>query len=162
MDKSATTFAGSRADTPMLWALAALATLETLVVHLFVWLKWPTVAWVLTVVSVAFLIWLVRMIGSLKRLPHSIEGDRLVLRLGSLRTVAVPIAQIAGVRSNWDSGGTRAHGVTNLVLIAASNRIVDIAPPIAGRRGPSHAVAISVDDPVAFDAALAARGVTIA
>ena len=146
----------------MLWVLAALATLETIVVHLFLWLKWPTVALVLTVASVIFLLWLVRLIRSLRRCPHSVEGDRLHLRLGSVRTVEVPIGQVAAVRTSWASGGATAPGVTSLVLMAAPNRIVDLSPPVAGRRGPVKAVAISVDDAVAFDAALAARGIPIA
>ena len=158
----AVTFPGYRADTPLLWALVALATLEMLVVHLFVWLKWPGAAWVLTALSAAFLVWLVRLIRSLKRFPHSIESDRLHLCLGSLRTVAVPIDHIAGIRTSWGSGAAKTPGVANLVLISAPNRIIDVAPPIAGRRRPVSAVAISVDDPPAFDAALAARGVRVA
>jgi hypothetical protein len=146
----------------MLWAFAALATIELLVVHLFVSVKWPALAWGLSLVTALSLIWLVRFITSFKRCPHVIEGEKLKLRFGSLRTIEVPLAAIMTVRGRWGPGAEKATGTTNLVPIAYPNRLIEIDPPLSERRGPVSAVAIRLDAPEAFDAALAARGIAIA
>jgi hypothetical protein len=145
----------------MLWAFAALATIELLVVHLFLSLVWPTVAWVLTIATATSLVWLLRFITSFKRCPHALESDRLRLRMGSLRTIDIPLANIVGVRSHWPSGAEKSAASANLVPLAFPNRLIDFSPPVAGRRGPLSAVAIRIDDPGSFDAALAARGVKL-
>lgn len=161
MSPVATEFPGHRADTPMLWALFALATLETFVVHLFLWLKWPAVASVLTLLSAGFLIWLVRLIRSLKTCPHCLDGDTLRLRMGSFKRFDIGLSQVARVRRSWASGEADAPGTASLVLMAAPNRLVELSSPVPGRRRPIGAVAISVNDPGAFDDALAARGIVI-
>ena len=159
MTVASQTFSGHRGITPMLWAFAALATIELLVVHLFVSLKWPAVAWLLSLITAISLIWLVRFITSFKRCPHALEADRLRLRMGSMRTIDIPLAHVVEVRSHWPSGAEKKPATANLVPIAFPNRLIGLHPPIAGRRGPISAVAIRVDDPDGFDAALAARGV---
>lgn len=145
----------------MLWAIFALATLETLVVHLFLWLKWPTVAAVLTLLSAAFLVWLVWLVRSLKTCPHRLDGETLRLRMGSFKRCDVALSQVARVRTSWASGEANAPGTVRLVLVAAPNRLIELSSPIPGRRRPIGAVAISVDDPAAFDTALAGRGIAI-
>jgi len=155
------TFSGHRGITPMLWAFAALATIELLVVHLFVSLKWPALAWILSVLTLLSIVWLVRFITSFKRCPNVIDTDKLRLRMGSLRTIEVPLAHVVEVRSHWPSGAEKKPGTANLVPIAFPNRLIGLHPPITGRRGPISTVAIRVDDPEAFDAALVARGVKV-
>jgi membrane-bound metal-dependent hydrolase YbcI (DUF457 family) len=154
-------FSGHRGITPMLWAFAALVTIELLVVHLFLSLVWPTVAWVLTIATAISLAWLLRFITSFKRCPHLLKSDRLRLRMGSLRTIDIPLANIVGVRSHWPSGAEQSATSANLVPLAFPNRLIDFSPSVAGRRGPLSAVAIRIDDPESFDAALAARGVKL-
>jgi hypothetical protein len=162
MRQAAETFSGHRGIAPMLWVFASLATIELVVVHLFVALKWPAAAWGLTIVTASSIAWLVRYITSYKRCPHRLESDALCLRMGSLRSIVIPVAHVAGVLSSWPSGAEKAVGSINLVPIAFPNRLVDLDPPMAGRRGPLSTIAIRLDDPAAFDAALAARGVPIA
>ncbi len=161
MAVTAETFSGHRGITPMLWAFAALATIELLVVHLFVSLKWPALAWILSVLTLLSIAWLVRFIISFKRCPHMIDTEKLRLRMGSLRTLDVPLAHVVEIHSHWPSGTEKSPGTANLVPIAFPNRIIGLHPPIAGRRGPISAVAIRVDDPQAFDVALAARGLKV-
>jgi hypothetical protein len=162
MPGSAETFSGHRGIAPMLWVFASLASIELIVVHLFVSLKWPAAAWALTLMTLASLIWLVRFITSFKRCPHSLDGERLNLRMGSLRTISVPLEHVAAVRTQWPSGAEKAPGSVNLVPVAYPNRLVDLDPPITGRRGPLSTVAIRLDELDRFDAALASRGVKIA
>ncbi len=154
-------FSGHRGITPMLWAFAALATIELLVVHLLVSLKWPALAWVLSVLTLLSIAWLIRFITSFKRCPHVLDADKLRLRMGSLRTLDVRLADVVGVHSHWPSGAEKSPETANLVPIAFPNRLIGLHPPLAGRRGPISSVAIRVDDPNGFDAALAARGVKV-
>jgi hypothetical protein len=162
MNRAAETFSGHRGITPMLWTFAALATIELLVVHLFVALKWPALAWGISLFTALSLVWLVRFITSFKRCPHVVETERVLLRMGSLRTVDIPLDRIGAVRASWPSGAEKALGTANLVPVAFPNRLLDIHPAMTGRRGRAlTAVAIRVDDPDAFDAALGARGVTV-
>lgn len=161
MTAPAETFSGHRGIAPMLWVFASLASIELIIVHLLVSLKWPAAAWALTLMTLASLVWLVRFITSFKRCPHNIDGGRLHLRMGSLRTISVPLSHVAAVRSQWPSGDEKVPGSVNLVPVAFPNRLVDLDPPIAGRRGPLSSVAIRLDEPERFDAALAARGVNL-
>ena len=81
----------------MLWAFFALAMAEMLAVHLFVVLKWPGLAWPVTGLTALSLVWLIGWIRSWVRLPHELVDGQLHLHMGSLRHVAVPVAQVAAV-----------------------------------------------------------------
>ena len=158
---AAESFAGHRGIVPMLSVLATLAVIEMLVVHLFVSLTWPWLAWSLTIVTAASIVWLARFITSFKRCPHTIEADQLRLRMGSLRTIDLPLAQVSQVRRQWESGAEKKRETANLVPIAYPNRLIDIDPPLLGRRGPVRSIAIRLDEPAGFDAALSSRGISL-
>lgn len=160
MEQPATTFANHRGVAPLLWAFFALACMEMLAMHLFVALKWPGVAWPLTAVTALSIVWLVRWIGSWPRLPHELRGDVLTLHMGSLRHYAVPVASIAGVRTAVSNDVLKAPGTVSLVPVAFPNRIVDLTAPLPGRRRVQH-IAIRLDDPAAFDAAMAGLGIAV-
>ncbi|WP_051272934.1 hypothetical protein [Sphingomonas phyllosphaerae] len=116
-------------------------------------------ALVLTLVSLGTMAWLVRAIRSFQHLPVLIDGDRLVLRAGRLRSVTVERARIAGLRATeWTHAETRAREVLNLALIAFPNVWIDLAEPLAtGRRRRIVAVAHRLDDPAGFAAALSSQ-----
>ncbi|MCA1654036.1 MAG: hypothetical protein ABR588_00305 [Sphingomicrobium sp.] len=151
-----------RGITPLLWAFAALATTELLVVHLVLSLRWPRLAWGLTLITVISLVWLVHWIGSFRRRPHELGSDSIRLRCGTLREIELPLNRISQVRSSWSAGEHRGSGVANLVPIAYPNRLFDLDPPIRGPRGSMHRVAVRVDEPEKLDFALAQLGVKIA
>ena len=152
------TFANHRGVTPMLWVFSALAVTEMVVVHLFVALKWPWIGWPLTILSALSVIWLIGWIRSWPRLLHRLENGTLTLHFGSLRSVAVPLADIAEVTPAVDA--LRDPGTRNLVPIAYPNRMIVLKSPAPGRRGTMR-YAIRVDDPGAFDAAMAEAMTTI-
>jgi len=126
-----------------------------LAVHLFVALKWPWIGWPLTIVSLLSIGWLIGWIRSWSRLPHRLEQDLLVLNMGSLRHMQVALGQIARVRATPSLEELKAMKARNLVPLAHPNRIIELREPIDGRR----VIAIRLDDPVAFDAALRSRGI---
>ncbi len=151
-------FAQHRGIAPMLWAFASLAILELLVVHFVLAARWPWLAWPLTLLSGLSIIWLMRWIQSFKRLPHEVDDQRLRLHFGSLRSLDIPLASIRSVRTSWNGADLKQPGVVNFVPVAYPNRMIEIDPPIASRKKPVIAIAFRVDDPAAFDAALADRG----
>ena len=155
-----TAFANHRGVQPLLWAMAGLALLELAVVHLFLALKWPRLAWPVSLVTLAGVVWLVRWIVSWKHCPHELDGAALRLRMGSLRTIVVPICAIASVEPVTAAATARAPGVRNLVPMALPNRLIRLHEPLPGKRR-TTALAFRLDDPAAFDAALSGRLVSL-
>ena len=147
-------FAYHRAVAPMMWVFVCVASVELVVVHLLVALWRPGVAMALSAVTLASVVWLMRVIASFRRLPVVIEADRLVMRVGTLRRVDVPRAQVTRLRDSWDAAALKQPGVVKLSLIAWPNVVVDIDPPLAGRWRVT-AVAHRLDDPAGFGDALA-------
>jgi membrane protein YdbS with pleckstrin-like domain len=93
------TFSYHRSVAPMMWILVAIATVETLVVHLLVALWRPWVAALLSVVSVATIFWLIGAIRSFKTLPVEISDGQLVWRVGRLRKVVVPLDRVSTLKT---------------------------------------------------------------
>ncbi|MEM7664679.1 MAG: hypothetical protein AAF250_02380 [Pseudomonadota bacterium] len=143
----------------MMWVLFALSLVELAVVHFFVALKWPWIGWPLTIISAIAAIWLVVWIRSFQKLPHRLDDEGLLLRLGNLKSVRVGVADIARIARGWESGATNAKDAINLAGIAYPNRCVELVEPIEkGRRR----VFIRLDHPDEFDTALTEAGVTVA
>jgi hypothetical protein len=75
--------------------------------------------------------------------------------------LAIPLDTIEAVLTSWGPGGHQAPGTRNLVPIAHPNRMILLRGPMAGRRGPVTRVAFRVDDPAAFDRAMAEARVAV-
>lgn len=147
------TFAYHRGIAPMMWAFASLAIIELVVVHFVVAMHWPSIGWPLTILSATGLVWLIAWIRSFAKRPHRLEGGVLHLYCGSLRHLGVPLENVARVESQWQAGAMRAPGAINLALIAHPNRVLHLEQPC----GRLRTIFLRLDDPVAFDAALAGR-----
>lgn len=142
----------------MIGVLLGIAIVEMLVVHLVVvaWLGWRAAA-VAGVIDASLVIALIGLIRSFRRLPVTLADGVLTMRAGSLKTIAIPIAHIAGLRATWDAAALKQRGVLNLALASWPSVVVDLEPPVVLRRGRQlRAVAHKLDDPVAFHAAIAA------
>lgn len=154
-DGEGTDFPYHRSLAPMLWMFVLLAGTELFVVHFLVSFWSVPVALILSVLSLATIVWMIGLIRSLKRLPVRIADGKLVFRAGTLRCVETPLINIAGVRLHWSAEDLKAPGVLNLALIAYPNVIVDLVEPVPGRR-PVRAIAHRLDDGAAFVKALSA------
>lgn len=143
-----------RAIAPMLWVFVALASVELVVVHLFLSHWVPTAALILSALTLASVAWLVRAILRFPRLPVLLAPDALVMRVGTLKALTIPLTDVAGLRDAWDAEALRSRDVLNLALIAYPNVVIDLRRP-HGRRRPVMAIAHRLDDPTAFVAALA-------
>lgn len=152
---SPSTFGYSRALAAPMWVFACIMAVELIVVHLLVSALWSrTAAAILSVLSLAALIGMIAFIRSLKRLPVLVDEEAVTMRLGSLRSVRLPAAQIAGLRTSWTREELKGRGVLNLALINYPNVIIDLDPPLARGRGRLRGIAHRLDDPGAFAAAV--------
>ena len=152
-------FAYHRSVAPMLWMFVAIAGTEMVVVHGLVALRWPAAALVLTALTLPALVWFVRAIHAMRRLPVLIEPDRLVMRAGGIKAVAIPLENIARVAAVDGLPKERRRTTLNLALLAHPNVVVELRHRLPGRRG-WGAVAHRLDEPAAFVAAFAALGAT--
>lgn len=144
----------------MLGVFVALATVELLVLHLAIGSHWPRLAWPLTALNFASVVWLVRWIASWKQLPHRLGDGVLRLNMGSLRHVDVLLSEIAAVRPVRGGAEVKARTTRNLVPVAWPNRIIDLKSALPGRRQVCR-VAIRVDDPCEFDRVLRDLGIDV-
>lgn len=152
-------FAYHRSLGPMIGVLLGIATVEMLVVHLVVvaLFGW-TAAIIVGVLDLSLVIALAGLLRSFRRLPVIIADGVLTMRAGALRSVAVPVGQVAGLRPSWDAAALKERGVLNLALASWPNVVVDLRAPVPGRKGLVQAVAHKLDDPVGFAAAIEALG----
>jgi len=151
-------FAYHRSLAPMMWVLAGLILIEGAVLHLLVALWSPPVALLLSLLSLLALIWLVMLIRSFRTRPVEIGEGRLVWRCGTLRSVTVPLASIAGLRPEWDGPLIKDRATLNLALIAWPNIVLDLAEPVTLGRRRIARLAHKLDDRDAFVAALSRLG----
>lgn len=148
-------FSYSRSLAPLIWAFACIMAIELAVTHLLVASLWGrTTAGMVSALTFAALVWTLLLIRSLKRLPVTVGGGEVLMRLGSLKSVRVPAGRIAGVRTSWPGGAEKKRGVLNLALINYPNVMLDLDPPLAGTRRPMTAVAHRLDDAAGFAAAV--------
>lgn len=150
-DATVMTFPYHRSVAPMLWVLVGLSLIEMIVIHALIAFWWPKAALLLSLASGAALIWIMVLIRSFRRLPVTVADGVLTMRAGMLTSVAVPVAQIAGLRLEWSAESLRQRDVSNLALLAYPNIVVALKAPVRSRRGrPVLAVAHRLDDPEAF------------
>ena len=151
-------FAYHRSLGPMIGVLLGLAIVEMLVVHLVVVaLVGPVAASVIGALDLALVGALAWLLRSFRRRPVTLADGVLTLPAGYLQLIIVPVGQIAGLRATWDAAAIKDRRLLNLTLIAWPNVVIDLAAPIALRRGRQvEAVAHKLDDPAAFHAAIAA------
>lgn len=154
-DVPAAEFSSRRAIAPMMWAFLSIAVCELAVVHFLIALWSHSVAVIISLITVPVLIWLVRAIASLRTMPSTISDSVVTFRAGRMKSVAVPLSQIAGQRSVFSAEEMKDEGVLNLALIAHPNVLLDLAFPILRKRRAYHTVAHRLDDPAAFTTALA-------
>lgn len=147
-----------RGIAPMMWVLIGLSGIELLVVHFLLafWNRW--VALVASLLTVATIVWLVALIRSMRRLPVLITSDCLIMRVGTLRRHDIYRANIAGVRTSWETRAEKAKSVSNLALIAYPNVMIDLHKPLfssrVGRKRQISTIAHRLDDLPGFLAAL--------
>ncbi|MDT8757862.1 hypothetical protein MZO42_04060 [Sphingomonas psychrotolerans] len=138
-----------------MWVFVGLACTELVVVHFLVALWDWRVALVLSLVSLVSVLWLIGVIRSFRRLPVVIGEGRVRLRAGRLKTIDVPLDQVAEIRTQWPGEDLKTREALNLALIAWPNIVIELRTPRPGRRA-IRRIGHRFDDPAAFQTALAA------
>ena len=146
-------FAYHRVVAPLLWMLVAIGSVELVVTHVLLSFWSRPAALVLSAVTLIALGWLVRGILAMRTRPVLLDGNRLVMRVGTISSVDIPLGASSGLRTSWDAAAIRERSVLNLALVAYPNVVVDLREPRPGRRG-IRAIAHRLEDPAAFAMAL--------
>ena len=124
----------------------------------------PWLRWALHGSTVYAVLWLVGWYATLKARPHQLREGWLHLRLGLLKSVSLPAAQVlsaAPLPDFPDDWARHAHlrGVPQLVAKGAPALELTLAEPVRvlgllGPGRPTVRLVVSVDEPAAFRAAL--------
>lgn len=146
---------------PMMWAFLCLALIEICVVHVLLFAWKPMVAWIVFVVSDIGFLYLLGLIGSLRHLPVLLFTDHIRIRTGVLFDFAVPLTAITACSSTFSTAEAR-RGTLKASLLAGPNVLIDVMPALPspkpfGKGGPITRIALALDDPIAFVAAVRAR-----
>lgn len=146
---------------PILWALTAILVVEMAVVH-FLLSRWSgAAALALGLLSGASLVSIVALILSFRSRPVILARDGLRVRAGFLIDAHVPIDEIAFAQSGFAPADYMPGGLFKANLLNSPNivvllrRDVDLPGPF-GKTRRVHAVALALDEPARFLAAIAA------
>lgn len=155
MEPGGTPFTSYRLLSPPLWAFLALVVIEIGVVDLLVRIWSPTAAWLIFVASDISLLYLIGLIGSLRRLPTVLYGDRVEVRVGILYDFDLALQDLSAVRGMAGGIDLKAPGTLKASLLAYPNVVIDLVRPIPSpkpfrRGGPITRVALALDEPDAF------------
>ena len=132
-----------------------LVSVETVAFHLLVAMASPLVAWIMTASSIYALLWLVGDAHAIRLYPVAVVGDTLHVRIGVRWRAAIPRSQIASMTE------IRAvpDGALSLALLEPTVLVTLRTPAelrgLFGRRRHADRLALTIDDPAAFAAALA-------
>lgn len=132
-----------------------LIVVETGAAHIALAMWSPTVAWISTVSSAYTLLWLAGDAQAIRLYPPAILGDMLRVTVGVRWRAAIPLLQIASVTETR----TVPEGALRLSLLEPTV-VVTLRAPIEvrgllGRRRRADRIALTIDDPKAFAAAVA-------
>jgi len=133
--------------------LAAVSTIETVLVHLVV-MRWSAAAaWALSALSFYGTVWLLAMARSFILRPVLVLDGELIARSGLLWTVRIPLATVASVES-----GARDYTM-KLPPASQPNVVIRLSEPVTahgiyGITRRVSSVALAIDDRTSFVRAL--------
>jgi hypothetical protein len=132
-------------------------------------IPWPTVRWILLVVSVYAVVWMLGLVASLRVLPYRLDAGGLRIRYGVLADGFVPYTLISAVelqrRKSPDQEGLRVVTGEGAAYLAAGGRTdltLHLREPIVLRgllkpHPPVRAIHLAADRPDALAAELRTR-----
>jgi hypothetical protein len=133
-----------------------LLILETVVAHILLAKMWsPVAAWVATAGSLYMLLWLIGDAQAIRLHPVVVDGEKLRVMIGVRWRTAIPLSAIASVTEIK----TVPDGALDLALIEPTV-LVTLREPVVvrgmlGIRREADRLALTIDDPKAFAAAVA-------
>jgi hypothetical protein len=144
----------------LVFGMGLVIGVETLVMHLWLRLHHPVLAWSLTAASVSALCWLAADYLALGRGAIRFEGDVLDLRVGQRVALRVPLTAVAAVkRPTWQelpaAGTPGSEDYRNLMKPSTPNVLVTLAEPMrvrltGGIERSARRLGLRLDDPAGF------------
>lgn len=148
----------------LLWAIVGLIILETLILHVLVHLLLPTVAWVLTIISLYSVLSLVGHIRALPRRYTTFGVECVTLRVGLFGQCEIRYNQIEKIE-HISPNTSLPDGAVRLGILGAiepSNIMIKLRGPAQahithGLSRRSHILVFHIEDPKAFAAEITRR-----
>ena len=129
--EGAQAFAYHRYLNPMIGVLLALQLFELAIVHFFVMMWNPLVAWILFGLSTAGALWLVALMKSFRIRPVLVDGQTLRVRSGAMIDAAIPRGAIAAVAPSFSEATRKRKDTLDTAILAAPNVCLELAHPVA-------------------------------
>lgn len=157
--EGALAFSYHRYLNPMIATLLVLQLCELAVVHFFVMMWSPPVAWLLFALSVGGVLWLVALMKSFRIKPVLLDGKTLRVRSGAMIDASIPRSAIARIVPTFDEATRRRSATLDTAILAAPNVCLELAHPVTITKffGGTHEVtriAMRVEDSAGFLRAL--------
>lgn len=145
----------------MVAAMCLLLVVETALVHLIVRHWSHTAAWILTLASAYTLVWVIGDYHAIRLRPIVLEAERLHLRAGQRWRLSIPYNLIGDIHRATKADAKRTDYV-NFSIAGEPALLLELAAPVEavgllGRRKQARYLGLTVDDPKAFQTALAER-----
>lgn len=140
-------------------ALAFICVAEAAVVHLLVQRWNPTVAWILTILSLYAALWLVGYLRSLSLLPSTVGPTTATIRNGLLESTSFDLADVTDLRG-FTAAATGDPAYLGLTPpLTEPTHLLELAACVEvrglfGRRKQARIIGIALDDPTEFEQAL--------
>lgn len=143
----------------MLAAMGLLLVVETFLVHLIVRHWSNTAAWVLTLASLYTLLWVIGDYQAIRLRPIILDSERLHLRAGQRWRLSIPYSLVADLRPPAKIDAQSADYV-NFAIAGEPSLLLELTATVEalgllGRRKQVRCVGLTLDDPKAFQSALA-------
>ena len=138
-------------------AFLAIAILELFAVHLLASLWSTALAWVLSAFTILFLGQIALLMQGLRKWPTVINEAGITVRHGRKGALFVPLGQVAGSEDVAFSPEERGRQVFRATVIAHPNLMLRLSAPLCPGRRRIERIAMRLDEPALFQAALGAR-----
>jgi hypothetical protein len=126
--------------------------------HLLISLWNPTVAWIVSAISVYAMLWLIGDSHAIRLRPIRLSETMLHIRVGLRSTIDIPLASIDGIGAPADlTLSRRTPGYLKSVLLGAPNLRIELSTPVDAL-GPygltlqAKTIDLRVDDPKGLEA----------
>lgn len=152
-------FAYGRQLSPLLWAFVAITLIEMSAVHPLLWHWSRSVSLTLLALNLTVLVSLFALLFSFRSRPVEVDARSLRVRAGFLIDTHVPLSEIAYVQGGDAPADYMPGSLLKTSLLTHPNAMIllrrDIVlPGPFGRPRSVHAVALAIDEPARFLAAI--------
>ena len=160
--QEAEAFAYHRVVNPLIASLLVLQLIEIAVVDILVSHWSRTAGLVLLALGAWGALFLVALMQGFRLYPVLLDADTVHVRSGTVIDLRIPLSSIASVGRSITDAQTKDRRVLNAAILSHPNIVLELARPVTyrgilGRERQVERVALRLDDPAPFIAALAKK-----